>query len=249
MENIFENQYCVRASELDPGGKLLVTALLDYLQDTAGDHAGRLGVAVADLIPRNLTWVITRYRVQFLGTAGKGALVRVRTWPATREGFITCREFEVLADDTPLALATSSWSVVDIAARRPVKLADHLPDYPLLPRRLIADAFPTLPRLREAELELPFRVRRSDLDMNRHVNNVVYAAWALETVPMAVTEGFRLTEIEITYRGEALYGDTVLARCARVGDGDIPCFAHQLVNQADGRELTRLRTRWLPAAE
>jgi acyl-ACP thioesterase len=249
MENIFENQFRVRASELDPEGKLRATALLDYLQDTAVDHARRLGVAVADLAPLNLTWVITRYRVQLFGTAGRGALVRVRTWPATREGLVSCREFEVLADDTPLAHATSSWSAVDLATRRPVKLADRLPDYPLVPRRLIADDFPPLPRLPETGLELPFRVRRSDLDLNRHVNNVVYAAWALETIPAVVTEGFRLAEIEIAYRGEALYGDTVLARCARIEEGEFPCFAHQLANRADGRELTRLRTRWAPVAE
>lgn len=246
MENVFEKQFRVRTSELDLGRKLRVTALLDYLQDAAGDHARQLGVAVADLMPRNLTWVISRYHVQIMGTVGKGALVRVRTWPATREGLFSCREFQVLADGNLLALATSSWAAVDLGSRRPVKLADHLPDYPLVQRRVIADDFPPLPRLSEAELELPFRVRRADLDLNRHVNNVVYAEWALETVPATVVDNCRLAEIEIAYRAEAFYGDTVIARCA-CADAEASTFIHQLVNRANGKELTRLRTRWEPA--
>jgi acyl-ACP thioesterase len=246
MENVFEKEFRIRSSELDLGRKLRFTALLDYLQDAAGSHARQLGVAVTDLLPRNLTWVIARYHVQLMGMVGKREPVKVRTWPATREGLFSCREFEVLTGDTLLALATSSWAAVDLTTRRPVKIAGHLPDYPLLPLRVIADDFPPLPQLEQADLELPFRVRRADLDLNRHVNNVVYAEWALETVPETVADSCRLAEIEIAYRAEALYGDTVLARCARVDSAPCATFMHQLVNRADGRELTRLVTRWQP---
>ena len=36
-----------------------------------------------------------------------------------------------------------------------------------------------------AEIEGPKQgARRSDIDMNGHINNVTYLGWALETVPM-----------------------------------------------------------------
>ena len=243
---IHEKQFRVRTYEVDLGRKLRPTALLNYLQDAAGDHARQLGVAVADLMRHNLTWVLSRYHVRFTGDAGTGAVVRIRTWPSTREGFFSCREFEVLAGDRLLAVATSSWAVLDLGNRRPVRLADHLPGYPLLPRRALEDDFAPLPRPAEGASELPFRVRRSDLDLNRHVNNVVYAEWALETIPSEVAEGFRLAELEIAFRAEALCGDWIMARCAPMEGCPAPCFVHQLMNEKDGRELTRLVSRWEP---
>ena len=85
----------------------------------------------------------------------------------------------------------------------------------------------------------------SDLDINRHVNNVFYAEWALETVPAEIAEHCRLTEIEIGFRAEALYGDTVISRIAQVETfTDSFCFVHQLLDERTGKELTRLRTRW-----
>ena len=245
---IYEKQFRVRSYEVDLARKLRPTVLLNYLQDAAGDHARILGVAVSDLMRRNLTWVLSRYHLRFEGEAGTGEVVRIRTWPSSRSGLFSCREFEVLrADGTPLALVTSSWAVVDVSTRRPVRLATHLPDYPLLIRRVVDDDFPSLPRLGEAITEMPFRVRRSDLDLNRHVNNVVYVEWALETIPPEVTDTFRLTELEVAFRAEALYGDWVMARSAPTGDDTSPSFVHQLMNERDGRELTRLVSRWRPA--
>ncbi len=167
------------------------------------------------------------------------------TWPSTLEGRFSCREFEVTAaDGSLLALATASFAVLDLATRRPVTIEERLAGWPLLPRRAIADEFATLPRLTAPETELVFRVGREDLDINRHANNVVYAAWALETVPVAVAEGCLLAGVEIAYRAEVFYGETVVARCQRLAGGAEPSFLHQLVRQEDGAELTRLVTRW-----
>ena len=50
----------------------------------------------------------------------------------------------------------------------PAEMKQRLPDLPL-----------------PAEIEGPKQVaRRSDIDMNGHINNVTYLGWALETVPM-----------------------------------------------------------------
>ena len=245
---IYEKQFRIRSYEVDLARKLRPTVLLNYLQDVAGDHARILGVAVSDLMRRNRTWVLSRYHLRFEGEAGTGEVIRIRTWPSSRSGLFSCREFEILrADGTRLALATSSWAVVDLATRRPVRLATHLPDYPLLNRRVVDDDFPSLPRLGAAATELPFRVRRSDLDLNRDVNNVVYVEWALETVPARITDEFRLTELEIAFRAEALYGDRVIARCSKEDDETSPSFLHQLVSEMDGREVTRLVSRWRPS--
>jgi len=58
-------------------------------------------------------------------------------------------------------------------------------------------------------------VRRSDLDMNDHVNNVVYMELLMEAVPDAVRDAFELAELELEFRGECKYGDVISVACCR----------------------------------
>ena len=46
------------------------------------------------------------------------------------------------------------------------------------------------------QIEGPLQVaRRSDMDMNGHINNVTYLGWALETVPPDVYLNYSLHEV------------------------------------------------------
>jgi len=41
--------------------------------------------------------------------------------------------------------------------------------------------------------------RRSDVDMNQHLNNVTYLAWCLETVPLDVYTNCQLHQARTTF--------------------------------------------------
>jgi acyl-ACP thioesterase len=236
--NIFEKEYLVHHYEVDLTGRAHPVAILNYLQDAAGSHARELGVGVRDLMARNCTWVLSRMHLRFERYPRTGEVLQVRTWPATREGHFTCREFQVLDREGRVAvLATSSWAV---------PLEGWLPPYPLVPQRVLTAEFPTLPRLQQADRELEFPVRRSDLDINRHVNHTIYVGWALDTVPDELADRGELAELEIGFRAETFLGDTVISRYGEPA-GEERCSVHQLVSRRDGRELTRLRGRWRDA--
>lgn len=245
MEPFFDKEFRIRSYEVDFRGRVNPVALLNYLQDAAAEHAYRLGVAVTVLQSQGLTWVLSRTHLKLFHAPGVGEVLRVRTWPSRRDQRFTCREFELHDRKGNLvALATTSWAVLDTATRRPVRLDSSLPPYPLDPRRAVDDDFASLPRLVEAERELPFRVRLMDMDLNRHVNNAVYAAWALEVIPAEVLEDCRLAELEIAFRGEARHGEAIVSRCA--AEGETGKFLHQITDMKEGKELTRLRTAWTP---
>jgi acyl-ACP thioesterase len=248
MDGVFQAHYQVRSYEVDGQGRLRPVTLLNYLQDAAGLHALKLGVAVSQLLERRLTWVLSRYHVRFDSYPGTGARLEVRTWPSARQGLFALRDFEVIDDSGRTVItATSSWVLLSLSSRRPVRLAEHLPNYPTVERRAVLDDFATLPVAARTDLELPFRVRFGDLDFNRHVNNTVFADWALETVPPEIIRDWRPASVEIGYRAEALYGDRIIVRTQIQELGESAVFLHQLINDRDGRELTRLRTAWTPA--
>ncbi len=245
MEKVFTRQYRVRYYETDFRGTLRPVTLLDYLQDAASGDSLRTGFSVMDLRKMNMTWVLSRYHVKIFKYPEVGESLNVLTWRSGINGHFAMREFEVSDDgNTILALATSSWAIVNLETKRPARIDTVAPGLPILERRALDVSFSTLPKIEKWDMEQPFHVRMADLDLNRHVNNTVYVGWALEAVPDDIQQGFRLSEIEISYRAEAFYGNTVNVRTSKADNGDKKHFLHQLINEGDGRELTRLKTAW-----
>jgi medium-chain acyl-[acyl-carrier-protein] hydrolase len=237
--------FIVGASEAGPHGRVRLPCLLDYFQESAADHAARLGASVLDLIKKKLTWVLSRYHIRIFRYPGWGEELRMTTWPSGRKGLFALREFQ-LADQSgdAVAAATTSWMLLDVLRKRPVPVVENLGDFPHDPRRAIADDFLPLPELAKIDMELPFRVKMGDLDWNRHVNHVVYIEWAVEAVPAEVITASVPIKIEIDYRGEVLYGETVLSRSQVLTLGEETSLGHQIVRQDDLRELARARTLW-----
>ena len=241
----FEQEYIVQTYETDQRGFARPVALLNYLQAAAGEHAARLGVAVSDLRKNGHTWVLSRLHLAMERYPRCGDTVCIRTWPAVRDRLFTVRDFELFTlDGSQAGRATTSWAVLNIKTRRPMKLEEVLPIYTINAERALNDPFSTLPILEAEEYALHLPVLRGDLDINRHVNNTVYAGWALETIPEEVDSTCQLSAIEISFRAEALYGDTIVARTGRSEEAHT--YLHSIDNELDGRELARIRTSWSP---
>ena len=245
MEKTFQIQFQIRSYEIDSNGKIKISTLLNYLQEAASQHAARLGASVLDLFPRNLTWMLSRYHVLIFGYPSWGETITINTWPSAKESLFALREFEILDQKGErCAIATSSWMLLDFKKKQPVRPQDHLPHFQHRSERIIDDNFDPLPSPEKVDIELPFRVRMSDLDLNQHVNHVSYIEWALETVPAEILKKYQPMELEISFRGEAFYGDRILSRTQIIKHDSPASFLHQIISEKDGKELTRLKSTW-----
>ena len=247
MHRTYVKDFELHAYETDPEGKAQPLALLNYLQDIAGEHAAKLGFGFFDLSAKGVMWVLSRYHVKIARYPEWtwGARVRVTTWPSGHHGVFALRDFEMTdSEGRTLALATSSWIMVSLKTKQPVRVEEHIEGRVVLPKRALDDAFPPLPACEDAEREAEFRVLFGDLDLNRHVNHVVYIRWALESVPPEILKTKRPVELEVAYKAEAFYGDAVRAGLRAERADANPCFLHGIFNAASGVELTRLRTGW-----
>jgi medium-chain acyl-[acyl-carrier-protein] hydrolase len=245
VDLIFCKEYTVHTYETDARGLARPVALLNYLQDSAGYHAGRLGLSVIDLGKRNMTWVLSRYHVLVHRYPALGTQLEVVTWPSGKHGYFALRDFEVSDGGGPILSATSSWMVIGLATKQVVKVEEVVGPAYSVEKRALDDPFASLPVISARESELRFRVEMGHLDWNRHVNNAVYVQWALEGVPPDILMSRRPMELEVSYRAEAFYGDSVLSIAQRVPEGGSgTAFLHQILNAATGAELARLRTRW-----
>jgi acyl-ACP thioesterase len=242
---IYRKKFMIHTFEVDFRGKALLTTLLNFLQDAAGEHAARLGFGMDDLFRKNQTWLLSRYHIKIHGYPVLGETVEVETWPSGRAGNFALRDFEVRGPGgRPVAAATTSWILFHVGRRQIESLQEHLPDRISIERRALEDGFPPLPKIEETENEVGLRVNFSDLDFNRHVNNVVYIQWAMEAVPAAILQSKRPVDVEVLYKAEAFYGDEILSRLRSIGREGEPAFIHQIVKKQTSAELARLRTHW-----
>lgn len=246
MNVLLERSFDIRHHELTTRGLLRPVTLLAYLQVVASEHALLLGLSVRDLHLLGLTWVMSRLHLVMRRYPRGGEVLTIRTWPASRTGLFAVRDFELLdGAGMSIGVASTSWAVLDLNTRRPVRVSERLPEYPLRPVRALDDPFTSLPALETPEWRFSMPVLRGDLDVNKHVNNTVYAAWGLESAPTEVAEVCVPVEIEIGFRAEVFYGDTIVSLCGAAAE-DPPCLLHRIEHAVSGRELARLRTRWQP---
>ena len=176
----------------------------------------------------------------------RGDALTVTTWARRFDRVMALREFEVWDPAGHLvAAATSRWVVVDLAARRVVRLPEFIRRLPVADRpQALQGADGELPRPAAPAIEKRFRVHRSDLDAARHLNNTRYVEWSLEAVPDECWDRCRLRGFEIVFRRESLYGDTLRAAAAALTTGAAPAFAHLLERERDGEEVARAVSRW-----
>ena len=236
--------FSVRSFEVDAFNELSIPSLWGYLQEAAGLSAESLGFGVKRTLSAGFTWVLARQRLEVARAPRFGELVEVETWPNGTERLAAFREFVVRCGGAEIARATSTWFLLDLGTRRPVDPGAALEAAFPRERGPAAVALPgaKIPALERAEVERPFAVRFADIDLNWHVNNVSYVQWLLESVPKETWHARRPAVVDAQYAAECAWGGRVLCRAAASGPGT---FLHQVVQEADGREVARGATEWV----
>jgi acyl-ACP thioesterase len=228
-------------------GNLKFTTILHYLQDAAEQDATRLGVGLAELSARGMIWVLARIHVRLKRYPMLGDTVHVHSWPVGWQRLYALRDFLLTgANGTPFAVASSAWLVLRAADLRPLRPKDHLPDIPLHNQRSCPLDLKPMSEPADVAHASSFDVRMHDLDINRHVNNAIYAEWALESVPHDLWQHHRPFELEAQFLGMALPGQRVRSEVAiplPMPDGAIHCV-HRILRADDAQTLTRLQSRW-----
>ena len=239
--NVWSETFRVRSYETDPGGDASIQTLCNYLQEAAGNHAGKLGVAVDQLTRRNLTWVLARLRLEVDRYPSWREEVVVETWPSGQDGLYATREFLIYdASSQTIGRGSSAWLMIDFERRRPIRIPQFITEIPLPDRpRPIRNMPSRLPDVCDGAEEKHLDVRYSDLDVNGHVNNVHYVEWSVEALSADLLASHAVSTLDVHFQAEATFGDAVTV----LVDEPEPLTYLHLVRAAD-RELARARTMW-----
>jgi len=243
----WHEHFRVRAYEADARGLASIQTICNYLQEAAGNHAYHLNLAVDQLLQRNLTWVLARLHVRMNAYPRWRDELAVTTWPSGANRLYAFRDYTL--DDAagrPLGTAASAWILLDVKNRRPVRVPAEVAALAVRDKpRAIDDAFAQrLDEPARADAERTFVIRVSDLDVNQHVNLVNYIEWSVETVPAEVREQAMLSDLQVEFHAESVFGDEAVSRHCGGREGDTWTYRHGVYRRADHRVLAVAATTW-----
>lgn len=215
------------------------------------------------MVDMNLIFVSTRIQVQMDYYPRWGDTVSIETWFQAEGRLAACRNWLIrnTATREVLGRGTSTWVMLNTKTRKVSKIPGPMREKlsQLAPDPFRDAIMPEYARQKIANVQLPAEIegppqvaRRSDMDMNGHINNVTYLGWALETVPKTVAANYSLYQVEIDFKSECTAGDTVESHCSRVQEesngAGIIRYTHLVRCCKEGgcRELVKARSTWRP---
>lgn len=240
---VFTTTDRVQFYEVGPDRRMGLVAVANLLQQAAGDHAQTLQLTTDQLIGKGLSWVLTRQRIRLLRRPWSNEELTVRTWTSGIDRRTFFREFQVCgADGTPCIEATSAWLLIDLAARRAISPPDWVVDaVPAAGPRLLTFETRSVPILApDAGRSITLRARRSDIDINGHVNNAYLLAWILEPLDHLGLDQAP-ADVDMVFLAECRHGASYTVRAAEHAPGR---WLHAIATAADGRDRVRASTIW-----
>lgn len=200
----------VRYSEANAKAELTYHALLNYLQDSSTFHSEELGESGAQLLEKNMAWILSFWQICIEEMPRLSQEICVKTWPYSTKGLLGLRNFCMENEKgEKIVKANSIWVLVDAKTGRPIRITDevssHYPDEP----KLEMDYCDRKIAIPEEYVEKPsITVPRYFIDTNNHMNNAKYVMVAEEYLP----ENFSAKEIRVEYKKAAMFGDVMIPR-------------------------------------
>jgi len=211
---IYEQEEKISFYDLDVNGNTKLTALLKYINEAAFYNAEDLGIGIEKTLKINLTFIIQRIGLRIFKMPQLNEKIVVRTWPGniTRSSFK--RNGDICNKDGSKLLEWESlWVLIDINERkikRPSTFPIEIPRYGKMDVEVEANKI-VVPEAKEACAVYKHNVQFSELDINLHMNNAIYADLIANVLALFSSPNINeWNEVQFNYVHEAKLGDEVV---------------------------------------
>lgn len=245
ITNYFDKQFEIRYFEVNKNGIASPTTILTLLEETAAEHCDSINYNLFQLEAANIGWVLVSGVLEMERYPNYKEKIRIRTWLSEYTSIKGIRENIIYDEENNvIGRAKGIWVFFDIERRRPAKIFDEIKEkwsfcseesisYNVSEKILVID---------KPDCELEFKVNRHDTDMNKHVNNIKYLQWVLESVPEDIINNYYLHSIDGRFIAEANYGQTILSLTKN--DIENESFIHTIKTEGDDKVCATAKTIW-----
>lgn len=211
MQAILKISSPVRASEVNTRMEISLPAICDLLQEAAGQHAKMGGVAYSDLIGKNLAWVLSRLGVKMFRYPKWNEEIIVETWVNGFNRLFSYRNFQLSdSEGNVIGIASTAWLLINVKTKRMQRFDGVMKNFEILEDKQVDITLGKIPKLNNITKSMTTTVKYSHLDMLKHVNNVQYLRWMLDSFDLDFLHENTPKEMHINFLAEAFYGDGLL---------------------------------------
>ena len=205
--------FTLRATLASLGGAIL---------NVAGTDARTKGFGIDVLGRQNLSWVLSRFAMEFDSRPEQYTDYTIATWISDYNRLMSTRNF-TLTDSAgrQFGRAVSQWCMLDLTTRSAVDMtstADMHSSW-IVDAPVPAERPRKIRPLADTTLEMAHRVAYSDIDFNRHMNTMRYIELMTDMLPVELPSGDRPVRFDVNFMHESVLGQMLTV--AAVDEGDV----------------------------
>ncbi len=251
QDNIYSDTYQLHTYQADP----FLTAGLPFycrsVQEGAASHAMYAGCANTDLHAMGKTWVLSRLKLTIEKYVTWPSAITLETWINTPFRFFAPREARGTDEaGNVLFRSMAYWVVIDLKRRRPEKpeMINRSIGLSEDRSRWTSTTLAKLPAGQDLETSTVYKpqLMYRDIDSVRHINNISYIEWILESFTPEYKTDYKPCGFEINFLSESFLGDELILYSQQEPAGPENSWQHTIMRlQGDVQiEACRARSIW-----
>ena len=208
---LFDEPKIQQFRDADADGAIGMRAYLNYFQDTVTTLMHRLGWG-NDVIHEKygVAWVFLKYRMQVFAKTTYHEPLRIECWTEPAGHSVSMRHaVEIRMGGQLMARGRLESCLVDLENKRVARLdrIGYRQEVALERENPVAPFIRIGQDAEGLEEAYPYIVRYTDLDNNRHMTNLRYIQLIMDAFTPKEFQGKMLTDMEIHYRNQCVFGD------------------------------------------
>lgn len=218
----FEHEFEISFRDVDKFNEVKTSKIIECLEDVGGMHSDIAGYGFNNIEETNLTWVLLYWKIRMFKRISSGQPLHIKTWARNSTRVHTFRDFEMFDSNNDLVgIASSKWILLDATTMGITKITPEIigcyspednyvfKDEPEIGKLFLPSSYSS---------SFTYTILRKDIDINNHMHNTTYLDLAYEALPEDVYLNNKFNNIEIMYKKEIKFGETVKCLYSMVND-------------------------------
>lgn len=219
----YEQKFRIGIREIGLKNEITNYGILSFLEDIATYHSDTCGYGVKDIQSKG-AWLLMDWELEVKNRPPFGENITVKTYAVATEktSFHCYRNFELYNSNNELfATATSKWVFYNFEIGKITKINSDIIDL-FNPEGVAEESEKKLLKLKEPpefNHMYEYIAKRTDIDINMHMNNLNYLKLTYETIP-EISYKNELNNLRIMYKNQIKLGEKVKCLYSKQDDAE-----------------------------
>lgn len=248
----FDKSFELRYFEMNEYGETCPTTILTLLEEAAAEHCYSIDHSLYQLADKNIGWVLVSGIIQMDRYPKYKEKITIRTWLSEYSTIKGFRENIIFDEDKNIiGRARGLWIFFDIERRRPTRIFEEIKDRWSESHEISlgANISKKIQPIDTGDYQLKFKVNRYDTDMIRHVNNIRYLQWVVESIPDEIVDNYHLYSIDGRFVSEIHYGENIISLTKELDapmeeNDEFKYYTHTIKTTSSNKACAMANTVW-----